>query len=64
MIELRHPVHGVKHAYSDLEVAADEKNGWVRVPAECFKAEGIKIVSEVSTVEPVKRKPGRPRKAA
>ena len=30
MIHLSHPLHGQKHAYSELEAAADEKNGWMR----------------------------------
>lgn len=30
MIYLTHPLHGAKHAYSEPEAVADEKNGWVR----------------------------------
>lgn len=30
MIHLTHFLHGSKFALSDTEVAADEKNGWVR----------------------------------
>jgi hypothetical protein len=30
MIYLTHPYHGAKHALSDIEAAADEKQGWQR----------------------------------
>ena len=33
MIRLTHPQHGFKDAYSDVEVIADEENGWRRVAA-------------------------------
>jgi hypothetical protein len=33
-IYLRHPQHGNKVAISDMEVAFDEKNGWVRYNAD------------------------------
>ena len=29
MILLTHPLHGQKHAYSDLEVKEDAKHGWI-----------------------------------
>mgnify|MGYP001577881945 CR=1 FL=1 len=31
IIELRHEVHGVHHAYTEFEAENCEKNGWVRV---------------------------------
>ena len=30
MIELHHQQHGIKHAYSEAEAQADEKQGWLR----------------------------------
>lgn len=34
LIFLTHPVHGAKHALSESEALADEKNGWVRTTQE------------------------------
>lgn len=33
-IYLKHPVHGTKIAFMDLEAEADEENGWVRYNPE------------------------------
>ena len=74
MIHLIHPVHGAKIAYVEAEAVIDEKNGWMRVASlETIPQVDTGIVPmdpyfkaqhEGSTVEPVKRKPGRPKKVA
>ena len=47
-IYLRHPKHGNKVAISDMEVAFDEKNGWVR-----YNPDTLSEVVEPEVVEPV-----------
>ncbi len=46
-VVLVHPTHGAKVAINECEIAADEKNGWVRYNPD------------IPTEEPVKR--GKPR---
>jgi len=58
-IYLRHPRHGTKIATLELEAKYDEKSGWVRYnPSTPEQAAPV-----VNHLE-VKRKPGRPAKAA
>lgn len=34
MIYLQHPLHGIKVAYTDAEIADDKKNGWREIQSE------------------------------
>lgn len=54
MIHLRHPIHGVKIAYSQAEADADKANEWVEYdPTEYDHTE---------VVEPIVKRRGRPPK--
>lgn len=46
IIYLKHPDHGTKVAYMDLEAEFDEQNGWVR-----YTVDTPSISEEVETVE-------------
>lgn len=61
VINLRHPTHGTKVAISDIEAAADEKNGWVRYDVGVLLTPA-ETVDESVNVLAAKRPPGRPRK--
>ena len=52
VIYLRHSIHGEKVACLEQEAIEDEKNGWERFDP-----------NQKTEPDPVKRKPGRPKKA-
>lgn len=63
MIYMKHSEHG--NAYFDDALQAEkESEGWVKWPRTADQKAGIDTAAEVSTQEPEKRGPGRPRKAA
>ena len=73
MIYMTHPQHGAMHVYSEAEVVANEKNGWVREVKTEPAAQPAPITEESPTAAPVvadvapialttKRGPGRPKK--
>lgn len=58
VIYLSHPVHGTKVAISEVEAAADEKNGWSRYNPDT-PTEAAPVVNELAA-----RRRGRPPKYA
>lgn len=65
-IYLKHPVHGVKIATLEAEAKFDESKGWTRFDPKApdVPEPGMATIrAELTTITPLKRKPGRPRKA-
>lgn len=71
VIYLKHVKHGTKVAVSEDEAKADEKQGWQRYQIAALLREPVRepetVVSEPANAlvtEEVRRRPGRPKKAA
>lgn len=58
IIELRHNVHGVHHAYSEVEAENCEKNGWVRILENTKQV--VKPEGSLSLREMYEKKFGKP----
>ena len=55
MIYMTHPLHGAMHVYTDVEVALNEKNGWVRAEEPVAKP------ALAENVEPIRKTLGVPK---
>ena len=60
LVHMTHPQHGIHIAYSDVEVAACEKNGWT-LKKEDAKPERVEAPSTPAVFS---RRRGRPRKGS
>lgn len=64
MVYMTHPQHGAEIAYTGDEVARLKKAGWTERATACEEERAPVITEAQRDTLHLKRRPGRPRKAA